>query len=44
MTATNPYYGATLAVDEGRWAKTFDVNLRGQPGCHRHKFRTGPGM
>ncbi len=27
--ATNPYYGPTLAVDEGRWAKTFDVNLRG---------------
>jgi NAD(P)-dependent dehydrogenase (short-subunit alcohol dehydrogenase family) len=27
--ATNPYYGPTLGVDEGRWAKTFDVNLRG---------------
>jgi NAD(P)-dependent dehydrogenase (short-subunit alcohol dehydrogenase family) len=27
--ATNPYYGATLAVDPGRFDKTFQVNLRG---------------
>jgi len=27
--ATNPYYGFTLGVDEGRFGKTFDVNLRG---------------
>jgi NAD(P)-dependent dehydrogenase (short-subunit alcohol dehydrogenase family) len=27
--ATNPYYGATLGVDEGRFDKTFTVNLRG---------------
>jgi NAD(P)-dependent dehydrogenase (short-subunit alcohol dehydrogenase family) len=27
--ATNPYYGPTLAVDEGRFDKTFQVNLRG---------------
>jgi NAD(P)-dependent dehydrogenase (short-subunit alcohol dehydrogenase family) len=27
--ATNPYYGATLGVDEGRFDKTFAVNLRG---------------
>jgi NAD(P)-dependent dehydrogenase (short-subunit alcohol dehydrogenase family) len=27
--ATNPYYGATLAVDEARYDKTFQVNLRG---------------
>ncbi|MEN9645020.1 MAG: hypothetical protein RL238_1689 [Actinomycetota bacterium] len=27
--ATNPYYGATLGVDEGRFDKTFQVNLRG---------------
>ena len=27
--ATNPYYGATLGVDPARFAKTFDVNLRG---------------
>ena len=27
--ATNPYYGPTLDVDEGRFDKTFQVNLRG---------------
>jgi NAD(P)-dependent dehydrogenase (short-subunit alcohol dehydrogenase family) len=27
--ATNPYYGATLGVDESRFDKTFQVNLRG---------------
>ena len=27
--ATNPYFGATLGVDEGRFDKTFQVNLRG---------------
>src|SRR5262245_41453659 len=27
--ATNPYYGATLGVDEARFDKTFSVNLRG---------------
>jgi NAD(P)-dependent dehydrogenase (short-subunit alcohol dehydrogenase family) len=27
--ATNPYYGPTLDVDEGRYDKTFEVNLRG---------------
>jgi NAD(P)-dependent dehydrogenase (short-subunit alcohol dehydrogenase family) len=27
--ATNPYFGATLGVDEGRYDKTFQVNLRG---------------
>lgn len=27
--ATNPYYGATMAVDEARYDKTFQVNLRG---------------
>ena len=27
--ATNPYYGPTLGVDEARFDKTFDVNLRG---------------
>ncbi len=27
--ATNPYYGPTLEVDEGRYDKTFQVNLRG---------------
>lgn len=27
--ATNPYYGATMGVDESRFDKTFQVNLRG---------------
>jgi NAD(P)-dependent dehydrogenase (short-subunit alcohol dehydrogenase family) len=27
--ATNPYYGPTLGVDEARFDKTFEVNLRG---------------
>jgi NAD(P)-dependent dehydrogenase (short-subunit alcohol dehydrogenase family) len=27
--ATNPYFGSTLGVDEGRYDKTFQVNLRG---------------
>lgn len=27
--ATNPYFGFTLGVDESRFDKTFDVNLRG---------------
>ncbi len=27
--ATNPYYGPTLGVDQPRYDKTFDVNLRG---------------
>ncbi len=27
--ATNPYYGPTLGVDESRYDKTFQVNLRG---------------
>lgn len=27
--ATNPHYGRTLDVDAGKFAKTFDVNLRG---------------
>ena len=27
--ATNPYYGATLGVDEAQFDKTFQVNLRG---------------
>jgi NAD(P)-dependent dehydrogenase (short-subunit alcohol dehydrogenase family) len=27
--ATNPYYGFTLGVDESRYDKTFEVNLRG---------------
>jgi NAD(P)-dependent dehydrogenase (short-subunit alcohol dehydrogenase family) len=27
--ATNPYFGPMLAIDDGAWAKTFEVNLEG---------------
>ncbi len=27
--ATNPYFGPMLAIDEGAWDKTFEVNLKG---------------
>lgn len=27
--ATNPYFGDMVGIDEGRWDKTFDVNLKG---------------
>ncbi len=27
--ATNPHFGPMLTVDDGAWAKTFEVNLRG---------------
>ena len=27
--ATNPYYGPTLGIDQARYDKTFEVNLRG---------------
>ncbi len=27
--ATNPYFGPMIAIDDGAWAKTFDVNLKG---------------
>jgi NAD(P)-dependent dehydrogenase (short-subunit alcohol dehydrogenase family) len=26
---TNPYFGPMLAVDEGAWDKTFEVNVKG---------------
>ena len=46
--ATNPYYGPVLGVDEGRFDKTFQVNLRG-PGfwsavAHRLAFAERPGV
>ncbi|MEY2975810.1 MAG: hypothetical protein RIR49_2230 [Actinomycetota bacterium] len=46
--ATNPYYGPTLGVDESRWDKTFEVNLRGpvfwSAAAHRAVFAERPGV
>jgi len=46
--ATNPYYGPTLGVDEGRFDKTFQVNLRGPlfwcAAAHRAAFKADPGV
>ena len=45
---TNPYFGATLGVDEARYDKTFEVNLRGPlfwtqaaPGSRRSRTSRG---
>ena len=43
----NPYYGATLEVDEARYDKTFEVNLRGplfwsQQARGARRSRTSP--
>ena len=46
--ATNPYYGAVLDVDQARYDKTFDVNLRGPvfwcQAAHHRAFATKPGV
>ena len=46
--ATNPYYGPTLAVDPGRFDKTFQVNLRGPvfwcQAAWNQAFRDRPGV
>jgi NAD(P)-dependent dehydrogenase (short-subunit alcohol dehydrogenase family) len=46
--ATNPYYGPTLEVDEARFDKTFQVNLRGplfwSQAAHRRAFAERPGV
>jgi NAD(P)-dependent dehydrogenase (short-subunit alcohol dehydrogenase family) len=46
--ATNPYYGATLGVDEGRFDKTFQVNLRGPlfwcQAAWEHAMKDKPGV
>lgn len=46
--ATNPYYGPVLGVDESRWDKTFEVNLRGpvfwSAAAHRAAFAEKPGV
>ncbi len=45
---TNPYYGPVLGVDQGRWDKTFEVNLRGpvfwSAAAHRAAFAEKPGV
>lgn len=46
--ATNPYFGATLGVDPGRYDKTFQVNLRGplfwSQLAHQKAFAERPGV
>jgi len=46
--ATNPYYGPVLGVDQGRYDKTFEVNLRGpvfwSAAAHRLAFAERPGV
>lgn len=44
----NPYYGATMEVDELRYDKTFEVNLRGPvfwtQEAYRRAFKEKPGV
>lgn len=46
--ATNPYFGPSLEVDEARYDKTFQVNLRGPlfwcQAAHRAAFAEKPGV
>jgi NAD(P)-dependent dehydrogenase (short-subunit alcohol dehydrogenase family) len=46
--ATNPYYGPTMGVDESRFDKTFQVNLRGPlfwcQAAYEAVFRDRPGV
>ena len=46
--ATNPYYGPTLGVDEGRFDKTFQVNLKGPlywaREAYEHSMKENPGV
>ena len=46
--ATNPYLGATLGVDEARFDKTFQVNLRGPlfwcQAAYDQAFKDKPGV
>ena len=45
--ATNPYFGATLGVDSGRYDKTFQVNLKAplfwSKAAWEHAFKDRPG-
>jgi NAD(P)-dependent dehydrogenase (short-subunit alcohol dehydrogenase family) len=46
--ATNPYYGPLLGVDEGRFDKTFQVNIRGplfwSQAAYEQAFKHRPGV
>jgi NAD(P)-dependent dehydrogenase (short-subunit alcohol dehydrogenase family) len=46
--ATNPHFGAILDVDQGRYDKTFDVNVRGpvfwSQQAWQRSFRERPGV
>lgn len=46
--ATNPYFGKTLGVDEGRFAKTFDVNIKAplfwSQMAHERWMKDHPGV
>ena len=46
--ATNPYYGPTLGVDEARYDKTWQVNLRGPlfwcQAAYKAAFKEHPGV
>jgi NAD(P)-dependent dehydrogenase (short-subunit alcohol dehydrogenase family) len=46
--ATNPYFGPTMEVDEARYDKTFQVNLRGPifwtQAAYQHSLRERPGV
>ena len=46
--ATNPYFGATIDVDPGRYDKTFEVNMRGPMFWCQHAwqaaFKDKPGV
>jgi len=46
--ATNPYYGPLLGVDEGRFDKTFQVNIRGplfwSKAAWEEAFQQRPGV
>ncbi|HXH58022.1 SDR family oxidoreductase [Iamia sp.] len=37
--ATNPYFGPALDIDDARWDKTFDVNLKGAHALVREAWR-----
>ena len=46
--ATNPYYGPTMGVDEGRYDKTFQINLKAPlqwtQAAYEASFKEKPGV
>jgi NAD(P)-dependent dehydrogenase (short-subunit alcohol dehydrogenase family) len=46
--ATNPYYGPTMGVDEGRYDKTFQINLKAPlqwtQAAYEASFKENPGV